>query len=101
MGEILLYARALTGSDLQVANTYLAGRYGIATFQMDTQPPALSIIAVGGGAVEIAWPAGYSGWTLESSTNLVKWSAVASNPANNQVTVQATGAATFYRLQGQ
>ena len=38
LGEVLLYGRALTGSDLQLANTYLAGRYGIATFQLETQP---------------------------------------------------------------
>jgi hypothetical protein len=101
VGEIVLYGSALTGGNLQLANTYLAGRYGIATFQLDTQPPTLSILPAGAGAVEIAWPAGYSGWTLESSTDLVKWSVVASNPANNQVTVQATGAATFYRLQIQ
>ncbi len=101
MGEILLYNRALSGDDLQLADTYLAGKYGIASFQIDTQAPGLTITPLGGGAVQIAWAAGYSGWTLEGSTNLRTWSTVASNPANNQVTAQATGVATFYRLQGQ
>jgi len=101
LGEVLLYNRALTGNDLQLANTYLAGRYGIATFQLEAQPPLLGVSSTGLGTVQIAWPAAYIGWVLESSTNLVNWSAVATNPPNSQITIGLTGQATFYRLQSQ
>ena len=101
LGEVLLYDRALTGSDLQLANTYLAGKYGVATFILETQSPALGISKAGSNTVQIAWQAGYDGWVLESSTNLAKWTSVATNPPNNQITVSPTGQATFYRLQIQ
>jgi hypothetical protein len=101
LGEVLLYNRALTGSDLQVANTYLAGKFGIATVQLETQPPAVGISETTSGTLQIAWPTGYYGWVLESSTNLMEWTSVATNPPNNQITVSPTGQATFYRLQIQ
>ncbi|HEX3716956.1 MAG TPA: Ig-like domain-containing protein [Verrucomicrobiae bacterium] len=101
LGEVLLYNRALTGGDLQLANTYLAGRYGVATVQLQTQPPSVDVAAAAPGAITFAWPAGYAGWVLESSSNLVKWTAIATNPPNNQLTVNPTNKATFYRLQIQ
>ena len=100
LGEILLYGRALTGADLQLANTYLAARYGIATVQLDTQRPRLSILSLPGGTLEVSYPAGYAGWVLQSSTNLVNWTALAANPANNQVNVTPLHT-TFYRLKSQ
>jgi len=99
LGEILLYGRALTGSDLQLANTYLASRYGIATVQLDTQRPALSILSSTNGTVQVAYPVGYTGWALQSSTNLTTWTTLAVNPPNNQVTVTPTARDTFYRLK--
>jgi len=101
MAEILLYGRALTGSDLQLANTYLAGRSGIAIVQLDTQRPALSILEPTNGTVQVAYPTGYSGWLLQSSTNLTSWTTLAVNPTNNQVTVNPTARDTFYRLKPQ
>ncbi len=98
LGEVLLYSRALTGSDLQQANTYLAGRYGIVTAQLATQAPTVEVAAAQPGAITFAWPAGYSGWILQSSTNLTKWTSIATNPPNNQVTANPTNRATFYRL---
>jgi len=101
LGEVLLYNRALTGRDLEVANTYLAGKYGIATFEVDLQAPPLALANPTPGAVQIAWPPGYNGWVLQSSANLLSWSDMATNPANNQVTIELTNRAMFYRLQAQ
>ncbi|HEY3862421.1 MAG TPA: Ig-like domain-containing protein [Verrucomicrobiae bacterium] len=102
LGEVLLYNRALDGSDLQLADTYLAGRYGIAIVQLAPTTPPVGIIGLGTNGIDIAWPPGYAGWVLESSTNLLKWTPISTNPPNNQVIVNPAGkASTFYRLQIQ
>ena len=66
--------------------------------------PQLNISQNGSG-ITLVWPATSTGFGLQSSTNLasVNWQAVNSTVlvtnGQNQVTLQATGAATFYRLK--
>jgi hypothetical protein len=62
-------------------------------------------ISQNGSSITLVWPATSTGFGLQSSTNLtsVNWQAVNSTVlvtnGQNQVTLQATGAATFYRLK--
>jgi hypothetical protein len=103
LGEILLYDRALAGTNLQLINNYLAGRFGIAAFQLSTQPPSLNVAQTGPGTVQLSWLPGYAGFVLEGRTNLANasWIPVATNPPNNQVTIGTTNATRFFRLRSQ
>lgn len=103
IGELLIYDHALVGSELQMANAYLAGRYGVATAQLSTQPPSLTVSKNGTNSVQVSWQAGYSGYILEGRTNLKQgsWSPIVTNPPNNQVTINMTNTARFFRLHGQ
>jgi hypothetical protein len=103
IGEILIYDHALAGSELQLANSYLAGRYGVAMAQFSTQPPALKVVQTGANAVQVSWVAGYTGYILEGRTNLTlgAWAPIVTNPPNNQITLGTTNAARFFRLHGQ
>ncbi|MDB6020699.1 MAG: hypothetical protein JWQ04_556, partial [Pedosphaera sp.] len=70
----------------------------------DTQP-RLSIQRSADTNVVLSWPTGFTGFTLESNTNLSTntWSAVSPAPAingtNNVVTNSASSPARFYRLR--
>jgi Bacterial Ig domain/Concanavalin A-like lectin/glucanases superfamily len=103
IGELLIYDRALAGSDLQLVNSYLAGRYGVATAQLSTQPPTLNVALAGTNAVRVSWLPGYAGFILEGRTNLTlgAWSSIATDPPNNQVTLGTTNVARFFRLRSQ
>jgi hypothetical protein len=102
IGELLMYDHALVGSELQLVNSYLAGKYGVATAQLSTQPPTLKVAVAGTNAV-VSWLAGYTGFILEGRTNLTlgAWSPIATNPPNNQVTLGTTNVARFFRLRSQ
>jgi hypothetical protein len=102
IGELLMYDHALASSELQLVNSYLAGKYGVATAQLSTQPPSLNV-ALGTNAVRVSWLAGYAGFVLEGRTNLTlgTWSSIATDPPNNQVTVGTTNNARFFRLRSQ
>ena len=65
--------------------------------------PTLNI-SQNGGSITLAWPATSTGFGLQSNTNLTStnWQTVNGTVVTNgqnQVTLQATGAATFYRLK--
>jgi len=61
-------------------------------------PPNLTIQAAGGGAT-ISWPADYVGFSLEQSDSITAptWKPVP-GVTNNAVTLNPTGAVTFFRL---
>jgi hypothetical protein len=101
--ELLIYNRALVGSDLQAINAYLAGRSGIATSQLSTQPPTVAVAKTGANTMQLSWLPGYAGFILEGRTNVASgaWTPVATNPPNNQVSITATNVARFFRLRSQ
>jgi hypothetical protein len=103
LGEVLLYNRALSGSDLQTANSYMGGRYGIPMAQLYTGAPALVITKTNATTVQCSWLPGYADFILESRTNAVSgsWTALATNPPNNQVTVSMTNVTRFFRLRSK
>jgi hypothetical protein len=102
LGEILLYNVPLVGSDLQLVNTYLAGRYGISIFQLATQP-TLTVNRTNSTSVQISWPPGFAGFVLENRTNAASglWTPLATNPPNNQVSLATTNVTRFFRLRAQ
>jgi hypothetical protein len=102
IGEILMYDHALSASDLQLANAYLAGRSGVGTAQFATKPPALNVAVSGTNSV-VSWVAGYTGYILEGRTNLLtgSWTPIITNPPNNQISIPTTNRARFFRLHGQ
>ncbi len=103
IGELLIYDHALIGSELQLVNSYLAGKYGVATAQISSEPPTLNVAMASANAVRVSWLAGYAGFVLEGRTNLTlgAWSPIATNPPNNQITLGTTNVARFFRLHGQ
>ncbi len=103
LAEILLYNRALKGDELQSLNTYLAGKYGIPTFRLFTQPPQLTLTKTGPDTLQVSWPSSLSGFVLESSPDLSTggWTPVTPTPVNNQAVITATNAAAFFRLRSQ
>jgi len=104
IGELLIYDHGLAGSELQLVNSYLAGRYGVATAQLSAQPPTLTAVKNGANTLQISWLAGYTGFILEGRTNLAAgaWTPIVTNPPNNQVTLSTTNPATrLFRLRSQ
>jgi hypothetical protein len=103
IGELLIYDHALVGSELQLVNSYLAGKYGVATAQLSTQPPTLKVALASANSVQVSWLPGYTGFILEGRTNLTlgAWSPITTNPPNNQITLGTTIIARFFRLHGQ
>jgi hypothetical protein len=101
IGELLIYDHALLGSDLQLVNSYLAGKYGVATAQLSTQPPTLNVAKTGANAVQVSWLAGYTGYILQGRTNLSSgsWTSIVTNPPNNQISIGTTNVTRFFRLQ--
>jgi hypothetical protein len=65
IGELLIYDHALSGSDLLLANSYLAGKYGVATAQLSTQPPILTAASNGANTLQV-WLVGYTGFILKA-----------------------------------
>lgn len=72
----------------------------------DTNSPTLTILPAGSQQVYVAWPTNFTGYTLESSTNLLSagaWTAFTSNPIvlSNRFAhlVDSTTARQFYRLR--
>jgi hypothetical protein len=105
LSELLIYNRALSGSDLDLANAYLADRSGITVIEV-VQPSvavSLAITRLSGSTVQISWPTSASGWVLQSETSLGSgnWTPVATNPPNNTVVVGTTNATRYFRLQSQ
>lgn len=107
LSELLIYNRALSGSDLHLVNAYLAGRSGITLIKVGapTTSVALTITRLSGSTVQISWPASATGWVLQSETSLslssTNWTAVVTNPPNNTVVVGTTNATLYFRLQSQ
>jgi len=103
LGEILLYNSALSGSDLQTANTYLGARYGIPMAQLYTGAPGLAVTKTGTNTVQLSWLPGYADFILYSRTNAASgtWTPMATNPPNNQVTVTTTNVTRFFRLRSK
>jgi hypothetical protein len=88
--EVALYSATLSSS--AIYSHFLA----MAT---PPQPPAISW-SLSGTRLTLSWPARATGFTLESATSLpaVSWTPV-SGVVNNQVTVDASKGACFYRLK--
>jgi hypothetical protein len=103
ISELLIYDHALNAGDLQLVNSYLAGRSGVGTAQFATKPPTLKAVKTSPNAVQVSWLAGYTGYILEGRTNLTlgAWSPIVTNPPNNQITLGTTNAARYFRLHGQ
>ena len=102
ISELLIYDHALIVSDLQLVNSYLAGRSGVGTAQFATKPSTLIATVAGTNSV-ISWVAGYTGYILEGRTNMStgSWAPIVTNPPNNQFTIPTTNRARFFRLHGQ
>jgi len=100
---LLIYDHAIVGNELQLVNLYLAGKYGVATAQLSTQPPTLAVAKNGPNTLQLYWLAGYAGFILEGRTNVATgaWTPFATNPPNNQVTLGTTNVARFFRLRSQ
>jgi hypothetical protein len=98
LAELMIFNSAVAGADLDAVREYLGNKYGIMIIEK-SGPPSLSIDRMGNGTVKISWPVSFSGYILESATNLttVSWSAVP-GVVNNQVTITPVGQ-TFYRLR--
>jgi len=105
LSELLIYDRALSGSDLDLANAYLAGKSGVTLIKVGAPPTSvtLSITRLSGGTVQLSWPATASGWILQSETSLSgpNWSSVVTNPPNNTVVVGTSNATRYFRLHSQ
>ena len=105
LSELLIYNRALSGSDLDLANAYLAGRLGITLVKVGAPPSSvtLTITGLSGNTVQVSWPGSASGWILQTETSLsgANWASVATNPPNNTVVVGTTNATRYFRLQSQ
>jgi hypothetical protein len=107
LSELLIYNRALSGSDLDLANAYLAARSGITLIKVGapTTSVPLTITRLSGSTVQISWPTSASGWILQSETALslsgTNWTPVVTNPPNNTVVVGTTNAPRYFRLQSQ
>ena len=99
--ELVIYDRALAGSDLQQANAYLAGRYGVAMTVVYTGAPTLAITSTNASSVKLSWPAGYADYILQGRTNLSSgaWTSIVTNPPNNQISIGTTGVTRFFRLK--
>jgi autotransporter-associated beta strand protein len=71
-----------------------------------TTPTNITVV-VGTGTITLSWPASYTGWLLQSQTNLLgvglanNWSTVPGSAAVNQMTmsVDLTKGTVFYRLK--
>jgi hypothetical protein len=103
LSEIILYNSALAGSDLQTANSYLGGKYGIPMAKLYTGAPALAVTKTGANTVQLSWLPGYADFILDSRTNVASgtWTPMATNPPNNQVTVTTTNVTRFFRLRSK
>ena len=91
--EMAVFSSALTPT--QVANIFAGVQ----------NTPSLSI-AQDGSHIVVAWPAQFAGFTLTSTPTLgpsASWGAVPGTPVQadgyHKVTLPATAAAAFYRLQ--
>ena len=104
MSSLLIYNKVLEGSDLQLANAYIAAKSGVAMVAV-TQPlnVSLAITRLSGSTVQISWPTSTSGWILQSVASLggTNWTPVVTNPPNNTVVVGATNVTRYFRLQSQ
>jgi hypothetical protein len=105
LSELLIYNRALSGSDLAQVNDYLAARSSITVIEpaQPTSSVALTITRLSPGTVQVSWPESASGFVLESETALsgANWTPVATNPPNNTVVLQTTNVTRYFRLQSQ
>jgi hypothetical protein len=98
--EFRIYDGTYLGAD--AAADFQAGPDTLAS---DAASRRLSV-ALSGNQILISWPTSGTTFTLQSSGSLggaANWNAVGTNPTvsngQNQVTVQASGTATFYRLK--
>lgn len=103
ISEILIYNRALSAAEVELASTYLAARNGIAVVQLSTAPaqPALAISRISADSVRISWPAEYTGFTLEFSETMEtgSWAAVTPAPTGNETVVTSSTGVRYYRLR--
>jgi hypothetical protein len=101
LDELVIYNRALAGSDLQQVNAYLAGRYGVVMPVVYTGAPKLTITSTNASSVKLSWPAGYADYILQGRTNLSSgsWTSIVTNPPNNQISIGTTNVARFFRLK--
>lgn len=102
LAELLVYNRALSESERNTVVQHLASKYGIPIVRVApvVVAPTLSIHRPSTTTVTISWPAGTTGFVLESSTVLpaATWTEVP-NVANNSVTVSSTAGAQYFRLR--
>ena len=73
----------------------------VTTYDVGASQPQLFSAVVPNGLF-LQWPASFTGWTLESTTNIAAsvWPPVAVSCGNNAV-VPETGSQQFFRLQNE
>nr|AUN37501.1 glycoprotein gp2 [uncultured bacterium] len=104
IAEIMCYSNRLSDASFVQAQAYLGGKYGISLSTFALPATGAPVLSVGraNNALTVSWPLNFTGFVLESRTNLTSgtWSPVATNPLANQVTLPITGpAAQFFRLR--
>ena len=92
-----LYGTATEGGNY-LHNQYDPGFSGFGTVFSVTLPPPQLTITLSGEYVVLSWPTNFTGYTLQSATNLIPsvfWTSV---PGQNTVTDRISNLQTFYRL---
>lgn len=84
--------------------TSWAAAYGGSTSFNDTllvtTPFDATLTTLGGNSLQVSWTGGYAPYLLQSSSDLLTWTNIASNVVS-PVTVQMPGSKGFFRLVGQ
>lgn len=93
----------LTGYDAYKITLYVD--YALMSLTVLDDRPALDIVSLGSGSLQIAWPTNAPGYTLEYATSLPAqvWNTVTNSVAINgdlfTVELESTAAKCFYRLR--
>ncbi len=99
LAELIVVGSALSTSDLASMGNYLT-----LTHRLDFLNPATITFSTTANQLTLSWPAGQTGWELESnSVGLAAsnaWLAVAGSTGTNQVTIPLAANQTnvFYRM---
>jgi hypothetical protein len=98
VAELMIFNTAVAGTNLDAVRQYLAIKYGLVLVAAETAP-SLNMAGQSNGQFVISWPLSYTGYTLQSISNLslTNWGSVP-GVTNNQVIITPLGTEQFYRL---